>query len=428
MTPDLRIGYAANRAPKETIVSARKPAIKIVATLTLVALTLPYSAAWAQTPAPSAPAQSPMLSPQADVIAFPVRSNDTLRVIVSGADELSGDFRVDDSAGTITVAKLGAVKIVGLAQADVEARITARIRERKLLKKPLVAVYLIGRKAREVVVNGAVAGQGVRVVKDGATLSEVIEAAAPLQTADLTRVIVTRGGVDITVNYKKFQGGEERGETVNPTLLDGDKVYVYSSVQSAGVVRVLGEVKDVTKTQTPITTGTTAGQMIQQAGGLTEFADRAAIVLVRGETRVPVPFDQILKGVPGSDPVLQDRDVLVVPRLERLKQFAVTGAVREAKNVVIAPGDPLTLTDAIGRAGGILEGGRQDKIEIYRRNPDGTMTKRVVNMTKGAEALQTVQDGDYVFVPYPNRRGNLDPFNAVGLLSGLSLIFQGFRR
>ena len=95
--------------------------------------------------------------------------------------------------------------------------------------------------------------------------------------------------------------------------------------------------------------------------------------------------------------------------------------------MVIAPGDPLTLTDAIARAGGIIEGGKQDKIEIYRKKPDGTITKRVVNMTKGEVALQEVQDGDFVFVPFPNRKNGIDPFNAVGLLSGLSVLFRGFR-
>ena len=149
---------------------------------------------------------------------------------------------------TITIAKLGAVKIVALAQADVQSRIVDAIRVRKLLKKPLVAVYLVARKSREVVVNGAVQQQGGRVVKDDATLSEVIEAAVPLPTADLSRVVVSHGGVSVFVNYQKFQSGEDHSEHVNPVLQDGDKVYVYSSVQSGGVVRVMGEVKDPTKT------------------------------------------------------------------------------------------------------------------------------------------------------------------------------------
>ncbi len=374
-----------------------------------------------------APPTFPLSLPQTEGIAFPVRPSDTLRVVVSGADELSGDFRVDDQAGTITLAKLGTVKIVGLAQADVQSRIVDAICGKKLLKKPLVAVYLVARKAREIVVNGAVQTQGTRIVKDGATLSEVIEAAIPLPTADLTRVVVSHGGVSAFINYQKFQSGEDHGELSNPVLQDGDKVYVYSSVQSAGVVRVMGEVKDATKTQTSINVGATAGQLIQQAGGLTEFADRDAIVVVRGAERIPVPFAKIAKGVSGSDIVLQDRDMLIVPRLERLKQFAVTGAVREAKTVVIAPGDPLTLTDAIAKAGGIIEGGKQDKIEIYRKNADGTLTKRVVNMTKGEVALQEVQDGDFVFVPFPNRKTGFDPLNAIGALSGLSVLFRGFR-
>lgn len=378
----------------------------------------------AQTPAPPVPAVS---LPATEVITFPVRPNDTLRVVVSGADELSGDFRVDDAAGTIAIAKLGAVKIVGLAQADVQNRIVEAIRAKKLLKKPLVAAYLVGRKAREIVVNGAVQTQGTRIVKDGVTLSEVVEAAIPLATADLTRVVVSHGGVSTFVNYRKFQSGEDHGELSNPVLQDGDKVYVYSSVQSAGAVRVMGEVKDVTKTQSAINVGATAGQLIQQAGGLTEFADRDAIVVVRGTERIAVPFAKIAKGVPESDILLQDRDMLIVPRLERLKTFAVTGAVREAKTVVIAPGDPLTLTDAIAKAGGIVEGGKQDKIEIYRKNPDGTVSKRVVNMTKGEVALQEVQDGDFVFVPFPSRRSNFDPFGAIGALSGLSVLFRGFR-
>jgi polysaccharide export outer membrane protein len=368
---------------------------------------------------PTAPAAG---AQNTDAFAGPIRNGDSLRVIVAGEDTLSGDFRVEND-GTIQYPRLGVINVAGKMQGAVSDDISQRIVGKKLLKHADVAVYIVGRKVRTVAINGAVTNQGQQNIKDATVLSEVIETAVPGTAADLTRVMVTHAdGTSQVVNYQKYRSGLANTSDVNPALQDGDRIYIYSSLPSAGSVRVVGEVKDQTRLLVPISDGMTVGQVLQIVGGVTDYADRAGIVVVRGAQRIPVPYDDILRHTAGKDIVLMDKDEIDIPKLDKPRSVSVNGAVRDPKTEPLL--SRLTLLDAIAQAGGPQDGAQENKVQLRRRDSKGNLTTRVYDMSHDSDAATELIDGDVVEVPYPRQRQHIDPAALVGILSGLVLIYS----
>lgn len=391
---------------------------RIVAALLLgmFVLGLPVAVRAQAAPQPS------QTQPPADPIAGPIRRADTLRIITAGADWLTGEFRVEQD-GTIVIPRVGSIIVVDKMQPDAAKDIARQIEGKKLLKKADVAVYIIARRTREVIVNGAVTTQGRHPIKDNSVLSEALEMAVPLATADLSRVIVSRNGKDVLIDYKKFRNGESKDEQFNPKLEDDDRIFVYGLTPTEGTVRVTGEVKDSTKVIFPLTQGLTVGQLLNMVGGITEYADRNGIALVRGEERIKIPYDDIVKQVPGKDITLRDKDELSIPRLERPKQFKVAGAVRNASTFGLS--SRTTLLDAIGVAGGPVDGAKQDQVEVRRTNALGVVTTYKYDLKKDRDAATEILDGDYINVPFGRQRNSLsETATIVGILSGIVIIFS----
>ncbi len=373
----------------------------------------------------AAPPESGVSQATADPIAGPIRISDTVRVLVAGADYLTGDYRVD-ADGSVTIPRVGQIRVANLMQTKAAASIARSVRLARLLKAPDVSVYIVARKAREARVNGAVKTPGLQKIKDDTYLAEVLEAAAINPDADLSRVTISRGAEKIVVDYKKYQAGSGTGPEFNPSILDGDRIYVFAGVTSEGIVSVGGEVKDATKGLIPITAGTTVGQLLQQVGGLTDYADRSGIVVTRGQETIPVAYDDILKNIPGKDITLKDKDAVYIPRLEKPRQFSVIGAVREAKAFPLLT--KVTLLEAVSQAGGVQEGGKQDKVELRRTGANGKIQTTTYDLHKDVDASIEIADGDVVSVPFGKRPGGIGIGETVGILSGIAVLFGQFRR
>ena len=372
------------------------------------------------------PAPAPGTPANTDAFAGPIRAGDSVRVVVADEETLGGEFRVE-SNGSILIPRLGTIPVVGKSQADASADIARRITDRKLLKRAAVAVYITGRKIRTVVINGSVGNQGQQAIKDNTTLSEVIEAATPAAGADLSRVLITHGdGTTQTVDYRKFRNGLANTADVNPALQDGDKVYVYSAIPNEGTVRISGEVKDQSKVVLPLASGMTVGQVLQLAGGVSDYADRANIYILRAGQRIPVPYDDILRRTPGRDIALLDKDEIDVPRLDKPHQVTVAGAVREPKNEPLL--SRLTLLEAVAQAGGPQDNALQNKVTLRRIGNTGALTTTTYDLTKDSDAGVELIDGDYVFVPFSHPRPRTDVGTIIGILSGVAVLFSTLRR
>ncbi len=83
--------------------------------------------------------------------------DDQLRVITYGEDQLSEDFRIDDS-GNIAVPLLGPVHAAGLSTRQLSERIAQGLEEKKLLRNPSVSVEVTA--YRPIFVLGEVAKPG----------------------------------------------------------------------------------------------------------------------------------------------------------------------------------------------------------------------------------------------------------------------------
>lgn len=375
--------------------------------------------------APQAPAAGQIVVN--DPISDPIRPFDVLKISVVGAPYLSDQLSVDRD-GTVFIAALRTrFQLAGISRVQAGELIRRTILEKRFLKKPEVGVSYVSRKAREVSIGGAVTLTNRQLLRDGDLLSDVLGRANTLATADLSRVSVTRGGQRLAIDYKRFANGLEDGPGVNPRIEDGDRIFVPAAELAGGNVRVRGEVKDPTKTVVPILEGTTVGLILQTVGGVTELADKTGIYVQRGAEKIAVPYDDIVKGVAGKDVKLNDKDELVVPKLERVRAVSVSGAgVLKPGSVPFTPG--LTLADAIAQAGGFQFGAKRKEIHLERRTVDGKSTVETFNLEKGGGVAIVLKEGDLISVdaaPVSQKNGLSDAFN---ILSGIGILFSIVRR
>jgi polysaccharide export outer membrane protein len=374
----------------------------------------------ASAPAPSAPSNPMNFPSMLEPLTGPIRVGDTVSVLVIGEPTLSGGTTVD-ADGTVTLPLAGQIKLQGLMPTKASETVARVLKAKKLLRNPQVTVSITARPVRTVLVSGALAGQGRQPIKEGARLSEILEPAGITQTSDLTKVDITRGDKKFTVNYLKYRTGDEDSPAVNPVLEDNDRIYVPTAVSPAGVAGFYGEVK--LPQQVAITKGLTVGQALQQVGGVTEFGDRNGIFIERNGARIPVPYEEIVKGEISKDIPLQDKDRITVPSLEKPKAFTVAGAVNSANTYPLLPRTKTTLLEAIGRAGGPQDGARQNVIEVRRTADNGTVRTTKYNLEKAQDAGVEIQPNDYIFVPYRRQRQALDIPTVLGAVSGLWFLF-----
>lgn len=363
--------------------------------------------------------------PAVEALAGPVRPGDVVRVAVDGAPRYSGDFRVE-ADGAVAIPRLGRVGVGGLQPGPAADAVAARILMLQLLKRPDVVVSIVARRAREAFVGGAVARPGRVALRDDARLSDLLEGAGPAPGADLARVKLLRGGTERGIDYRAWRAGRADDASVNPPLEDGDRVYVFASDQPEGIARVVGEVKDPARSVVALTEGATVGRALQQAGGLTDLADVAKVVVRRGAETIPVDVEAVLRGDRSADLMLRDRDEIVVPRRVRRAQFSVTGAVRSAGSYPLT--GRTTILDAVSQAGGVLDGAKRGEALLRHTGETGRVTTTRIDLARDAAAAIVLSDGDVVEIPYGGRRPIFDANQTVGLLVGIASLLNFFKR
>ena len=355
----------------------------------------------------------------------PVESGDTVRVRVAGAENLSGVFLVD-SDGNITAPRLGQIAIAGATTSLAAERVTARIIQLQLLKRPDVVLDIIGRPVKEVIVGGAVVRAGSQSFKIGMRLSDLLDGAGLQPSSDTTRVQIDRGGVVIVVDYQKFINGQNTTAAANPVIESGDRIYVRSMEQLAGIARVIGEIKDPKSSIVPLSNRTTVSQALQQAGGLTLLGDPKRVSIRRDNRDVYVDAEALLSGDLTNDIQLLDGDTVVVPKRIRKAEATVSGAVRNAGSISLV--SPVTLLQAIGQAGGLLDGANRKSVVVRRLSLDGKLVSGIADLDRDTDAAMLLQDGDVIEVMQKKRISSFD-FNRIAgsVIAAVSLL-NVFRR
>ncbi len=205
---------------------------------------------------PAVPGEGYVIGPQ-----------DNLSIIVTDETDLTGKYRVD-SDGTISMPYLQRVPIAGLSLQEAQEKITMLLKK-DFIRNPQVRVEVAEFKARSVLITGSVRTQG-KVTLPGTTMG-LLEALALAGSADANasnEVLVMhppkpgeKAPEPIVINRKELELGKA-GRDI--TLQDGDIV----NVPIAKRFYISGFVKN--PGSFVLDTGTTVGQAIILAGGLSD--------------------------------------------------------------------------------------------------------------------------------------------------------------
>lgn len=209
---------------------------------------------------------------------YVIGAQDNLSIIVSDEAELTGKYRVDTD-GTISMPYLSRVPLAGLSLAEAQDKITTLLKA-GFIRNPQVRVEVDQFKARSVLVTGEVRTPG-KVPLLGTTMS-LLEALAlagsPTQNASNDVLVMhpprpgERAPDPITINRKDLELGKVGRDLV---LLDGDIV----NVPVAKRFYISGFIKN--PGSFVLDTGTTVGQAIILAGGLTDRGSDRRLTVIR---------------------------------------------------------------------------------------------------------------------------------------------------
>jgi polysaccharide export outer membrane protein len=143
-------------------------------------------------------------------------AGDTVRLIVFGEDQLTGEYRVGDS-GSIAVPLLGAVPAAGLTPVALERSVAAALTRDKLLRDPSVVAEVTA--YRPIFVLGEVNKPGQYPYQPGMT----VVTAAAVAGGFTYRAVQGYASVVRTVGGHAVEGKATRETYVQP----GDVITVY---------------------------------------------------------------------------------------------------------------------------------------------------------------------------------------------------------
>ncbi len=170
------------------------------------------------------------------------------------------------------------------------------------------------------------------------------------------------------------------------------KVSVLGAVGKPGVYEMLG--------------ARTLLQVLSEAGGLTKEAGASLYVLRAkpegGSETIPVDLlDLMANRDPSRNVNVQPGDIVSVP-IDQQVYIYVDGAVKTPGRIEQLASRPISLGQAIAKAGGATERANLKTIQILRKAKDGTPVSLSANLSrirKGKDPDQPLQDGDVVVVP-----------------------------
>ena len=143
----------------------------------------------------------PVLAANPEISAYRLGPGDTLRIRVLGADELSGQYLVQDD-GTVSMLMAGAVPAAGFTSEQVQTKIEDALKAGRYLTEPRVTVEV---NYRPYFILGEVSGPGAYPYVNGMrVLSAVAAAGGYTRRADQNFVIITRNGEDYRADFMTF--------------------------------------------------------------------------------------------------------------------------------------------------------------------------------------------------------------------------------
>jgi len=301
-------------------------------------------------PAPVDPtvAIQPLLgAPQAyrigvrDVVAISVWGHPEFGGGSGGASGSSGlnTYPVTQS-GEIQFPYLGAVKVAGLTEAELQERLSKGLA--RFLREPLVGVKVQEFRAGRVFVDGEVRNPGAYPITDmPMTLPEALVRAGGIpQTADRTALTLTRNGTPTRINLDALTARGFDPERI--LLAPGDVLRVAPRVTEDAKVWVLGEV-NAPRPQ-PLKNGRlTLYEALMESGGLASAsADPRQVYVIR----IPQPDKPEIFHLDVSNPIalaladgfdLRPRDVVYVDPVPLVRWNRVISLILPSAQAITVP-------------------------------------------------------------------------------------------
>lgn len=370
----------------------------------------------------------------------PIRAGFTVSVAVSSKagpePDLTGVFPVDAS-GAILLKLVGRVELRGLTPTAASERVAGMLKG--FLNEPKATVAIIAVPRPTVFLSGGVMRAGPVMVNDGSTLSELLTIMGTLDTADLGHVRVVHKdekGARTTKEYNfvkwlKPAPGSVPDESQNPVLSDKDLIYVPTKTTlSSGLVSVEG---DVAKPgQVPVRYGvpTRLREAISLAGGLNPTADHGKIAIRRIGVEAPilVDYDKMEAGDPKNDIEVNADDIVYIQKLAFDQYINMNGGfIRTGRMPYLRQ---MTLTQAIGDAGGIVLNAKEKEGRIFRHpgsSSDPTRTQVIAFDYKKVRESKVsdiaLMPGDTIEIPMANPpKPPMDPLQISQSLLSIALI------
>lgn len=245
-----------------------------------------------------------------------------------------------------------------------------------------------------VVLSGAIERGGIiRLVDDDwRDLGRLILMSGPLPYADLTRVMVSRGGKQTQVNVKPYI--EEGNRAATLALEDGDMIrvpVVEDSIMLTGALSRGGVLRLVPTLDRDL------ASLILAAGPMPQ-ADLEHVTVHRGQDKIVRNLLAMIQdGDRTQSMYVEPGDIITVPARE-LRNILITGAVAQAGLLTVAD-DPRRDLARLVTLAGPLPNADLTRVKVHR---GGSTTERDIKafIDTGLEAYSLqLEDGDVVVVP-----------------------------
>lgn len=283
--------------------------------------------------------------PDAAIAADPLKSEDRIRLIVSGFPDLSGEHTITTD-GAIQLPMAGSIKIGGLTTSQAVALLSQALLP--YVRRPQVSLTLLRRSPLQISVTGEVIQPGPRLLAPAND-----ETGIPLT---LSRALLAAGGIRPNADVRN--------------------IVIRRSSNNAGL-----------KTQTEASRSEIKVDLWQaiQTGNL------AADPKIYDGDEIIIPTAQANHSM---------QQTLLASTIAPTKVYVqVTGEVRNPGPVEVRP--TAQVGEAVAAAGGVTNDGQKDKIVVVRMTPDGRLEQRSFSFGKPSEPLM---NGDVIVVER-NRRG-----------------------
>jgi len=398
---------------------------------------------------------------QEDLGKYTLGAGDSLKIDIFNVPELSGTQLVAPD-GTITIALVGAIPVQGLTIEETARLLEKKLAP--FLVRKIVNVTLLAPRPLSIGVVGEVNRPGTRILPPAGgttTLTRALEIAGGItQQADVSNIQISRlgsGGQRHVIRVDLLSLLRQGDLSQDIKILDRDSIFVPGFTDPTATqprqvgassfapdaftvqISVTGEVNkkgpqtlSYSRTGTGVTAGVsgavsnllpTVTRAIQQAGGITQRADVRNIKIIRtsvGGEKIIINanlWDLIDKGDLSQDIRLIDGDSVVVsiaakPNTAEFGQIAqavyspatitvrILGEAKSPGTITLTPNAPFT--EAIAAVGGLTNGADWKNVDLYRINPDGSLTQRklVADLTLPANETTnpSLRDRDVIVV------------------------------